>query len=57
MQPWMANRDLFLDKGGSVVEAGDPASAFLLVRCGSEISGLDMKRYKVKKQKPRKGKK
>lgn len=50
---WIANRDLFLDKDGNVVEAGDPKSAFLLARKGRLIPEASMKAHKVKKTRPK----
>ncbi len=54
---WIANRDLYTDGDGDAVEAGDPKSAFLLVRKGRPLSAEQMERHKVKKSKPRKVKK
>jgi hypothetical protein len=49
---WKANRDLFTDKEGNQVEAGDPSAAFLLARKGRELTDDQMKTHKVKKKKP-----
>lgn len=56
MKGWEANRDLYLDKEGGVVEAGDPAAAFLLARAGRVIPEAQMKQYGVKKKAPPKSK-
>ena len=52
---WTADRDLFLDATReNVVEAGDPAAAFLLCREGRVVKGPLVVRYKLKnKAKPR----
>ena len=56
MAKWKANRDLFTDRNGIQVEAGDPAAAFLLVREGRELTEGQMKRHKVRKTHPDKKK-
>ncbi len=50
MKGWETNRDLYLDKDGGVVEAGDPSAAFLLARAGRVIPEAQMKQYGVKKK-------
>ena len=52
MKGWEANRDLYLDKDGKVVEDGDPDAAFLLGRKGRVISDAQMEQYGVKKKAP-----
>lgn len=52
MPKWKANRDLYTDKDGMQVEAGDPKAAFLLAREGRELTEAQMKQHKVKKKKP-----
>ncbi len=56
MKGWETNRDLYLDKEGGVVEAGDPAAAFLLARKGRIIPEAQMQQYDVKKKPPAKAK-
>ena len=56
MKGWETNRDLYLDKEGGVVEAGDPAAAFLLARKGRVIPEAQMNQYDVKKKAPAKSK-
>ncbi len=56
MKGWETNRDLYLDKEGGVVEAGDPAAAFLLARKGRIIPEAQMQQYGVKKKPPAKAK-
>lgn len=56
MKGWEANRDLYLDKEGNVVEAGDPYAAFLLARAGRVIPEAQMNQYGVKKKAPGKAK-
>jgi len=46
---WKADRDLYLDASKeNVVEAGDPAAAFLLCRAGRIVKGALVVRYKLK---------
>ena len=52
MKGWEANRDLYLDKDGKVVEDGDPDTAFLLARKGRVIPDVQMEQYGVKKKAP-----
>ena len=52
MKGWEANRDLYLDKDGKVVEDGDPDAAFLLGRKGRVIPEVQMEQYGVKKKAP-----
>ena len=54
MKGWEANRDLYLDKDGKVVEGGDPDATFLLARKGRVISEVQMEQYGVKKKAPAK---
>lgn len=56
MKGWTADRDLYLDKEGNVVEAGDPHAAFLLARAGRVIPEAQMEQYGVKKKAPAKAK-
>lgn len=56
MAKWTANRDLFTDKAGKAVEAGDPKAAFLLVREGRDLTDAQMKQHEVKKTAPSKAK-
>ncbi len=56
MKGWETNRDLYLDKDGGVVEAGDLNAAFLLARKGRVIPEAQMKQYDVKKKAPAKAK-
>ena len=53
MPKWKANRDLFTDKDGMQVEAGDPEAAFLLAREGRELTENQMEVHKVKKTRPK----
>jgi len=52
---WEADRDLYLDATKTeVVEAGDPAAAFLLCRKGRIVKGALVVQYKLKnKSKPK----
>ena len=52
MPKWKANRDLYTDKEGQAVEAGDPKAAFLLAREGRELTEAQVKQHGVNKKKP-----
>ena len=45
MTGWVADRRLYLDKDGKVVEADDPARATLLVGVGGIVPAADAERY------------
>jgi len=42
---WTADRRLYLDKDGKVVEANDPSRATLLIAAGGNMSLADAERY------------
>ena len=52
MKGWEANRALYLDKGGKVVEDGDPDAAFLRARKVRVIPEAQREQYGVRKKPP-----
>lgn len=48
---YIADRDLYADKDGNLVEADDPKQAFFIAKKGSPVSPENVERYGLKKSK------